>query len=118
MFRSRGIDCHGTSGYRLKNRKEWLEKLDSGGPVGQKQFALPRSNLLGHEATCLVAKQLAWSRSNIDLSRSNLLGREAILICREATLICHEATLICHEATLICHETTLICHETNLWSQN
>jgi transposase len=32
IFRSRGIACRGTSIYRPKNRKEWLEKLDSNGP--------------------------------------------------------------------------------------
>jgi transposase len=55
MFRSRGIDCHGTSVYRPKNRKEWLEKLDSGGPRHRAERLLKQLDLLGE--LCLEAQK-------------------------------------------------------------
>jgi transposase len=55
MFRSRGIDCHGTLVYRPKNRKEWLEKLDSGGPRHRAERLLKQLDLLGE--LCLEAQK-------------------------------------------------------------
>jgi transposase len=40
IFRSRGISCSGTSIYRPKNRKEWLEKLNGTGARGRAERLL------------------------------------------------------------------------------
>jgi transposase len=46
MFRSRGIACRGTSVYRPKNRKEWLEKLNGHGPRHRAERLLKQLELL------------------------------------------------------------------------
>jgi hypothetical protein len=54
MFRSRGIDCHGTSVYQPENRKEWLEKLDGNGLRHRAERLLKQLELL--EELCLEAQ--------------------------------------------------------------
>ncbi|MDD1749400.1 MAG: transposase [Methanothrix sp.] len=46
IYRSRGIDCGGTSVYRPKHRKEWLEKLDGLGPRHRAEYLLTQLDVL------------------------------------------------------------------------
>jgi len=55
MFRSRGIDCHGTTVYRRDHRKEWLEKLDSKGSRHRAERLLKQLDLLGE--LCMEAQK-------------------------------------------------------------
>lgn len=55
MFRSRGIDCRGTSVYQPVNRKEWLDKLDGNGPRHRAERMLKQLELL--EELCFEAQK-------------------------------------------------------------
>ncbi len=46
MYRSRGIDCRGTSVYQPDNRKEWIEKLADRGPRRRAERLLKQLELL------------------------------------------------------------------------
>ena len=55
MFRGRGIACRGTSVYRPKHRKEWLEKLNDQAPRHRAERLLKQLDLLGE--LCLDAQK-------------------------------------------------------------
>ncbi len=55
MFRSRGIECRGTSVYQPERRKEWLAKLDDEGPRHRAERLLKQLELL--EKLCVEAQR-------------------------------------------------------------
>jgi transposase len=55
IFRGRGIRCRGTSIYHPKNRREWLEKLDSSGARLRAERLLKQLEFLG--PLCVAAQK-------------------------------------------------------------
>lgn len=72
IFRSRGISCQGSSIYQPKNRKDWLEKLDSEGARSRAERLLKELQSL--EPLCLEAERELVRESHKHPSHKILRG--------------------------------------------